>query len=219
MAQIYWSYRPRKHIDGQASIEIDDAELDITGKQLLEGTKYHLSDLLPHVWIWFGFPPGDFDELNLLNKKTFDKMYSGQTIATFENPTNAQVMLTLGDFLAWSYFLESLALDALCANRLSDFVSRHTLSVSLFSAYETQLSFLQEDADAPCIRQEILRNAITANCTMASQIAAKPHREIKEKALELYRNGNFKSKNQAAEKIANQVHRSVAVVRGWLQGI
>lgn len=218
--QIYWSYEPRKYIDGHASIDIDDAELDITGKQLLEGTSSHLSDLMSCTWDWFELRPGDFVGLDQLNKNTFDKMHSGQAIATFENPTYAQAMLTLGDFLALSVLWEKLALDALCANRVADFVSNHTQSVSLYRAFRDHLGFLSAAADDQGNEQEILRQeAITANCSKASKVAAQPHRELKAKAIELYRNGSYKSKNQAAEKIAPQVNRTYAVVRGWLQGI
>ena len=220
MTQIYWSYEPRKYIDSTSLIDIDDSELDIVCKQLLEGTKSHLSSLLPCVWEWFDFPIGEFDQLNLLNEKTFNKIDDGQPIAIFENPTYSQAMLTLGDFLALSLLWEKLAQDALCENQLSDFISRHTLSVSIYSTFTANQSFLSASAEDTGNEYEVLmRAAVAANCTKASHKAVEFSRKMKAKALDLYRNGNFKSKNQAAEKIAPAVNRTVAVVRGWLQGI
>ena len=220
MTQIYWSYEPRQHINGTSSIHADDSELDVTCKQLLKGTNSHLSDLLPRAWEWFDIPMGDFIKLDMLNEKTFEKIHSGQSISIFENPTYAQAVLTLGDFLALSVLWEKLAQDALCADSFSDFVTRHTLSVSLYRTFTEHLGFLSATAeDQGSSLDSLMHEAVTANCAKASQEAAKRHREIKAKAIEMYRSGNYKSKNQAAEKIAALVGRTVAVVRGWLQGI
>jgi hypothetical protein len=47
---------------------------------------------------------------------------------------------------------------------------------------------------------------------------AKNH-EAKAQAIELYRNGNWPSKDKAAEEIAKTVNRAFRTVRSWLGGV
>ena len=216
MPKIYWSYEPRKHVAGNGLLSLDDSELDKTAKQLLDGTKEHLSELLGYAWAWFDITPGDFDGLDLLNAKTLENIQSGSSIAINEKGTNAEITQGLGELLAMAACCEDIALDSLCDARFSNFVSSHSLSVKLFNAF---LSIVSIDADDPIDKHLIFAQAIQANCIKASNEAAKGHRLIKAKAIEMYRSGNFKSKNQASEKIAEKVNRSVAVVRAWLKGI
>lgn len=219
MPKIYWSYEPRKHVAGNGVLHLDDSELDKTAKQLLDGTKDHLSELLGYAWAWFDITPGDFDGLDLLNEKTLEKIQSGSPISIVENGTNAEANLGLGELLSMAAYCEKIALDSLSNASFSKFVSSHGLSVKLFSDFLSYLLIISMDADDPGDERLIFARAITANCIKASEEAAKGHREIKAKALEMYRSGNYKSKNQAAEKIAGEVGRSVAVVRGWLKGM
>lgn len=220
MTQIYWSYRPRKHIGGTSALVIDDSELDATGKQLLGGVNDHISELFSRVFHWFDLPAGDFAAIDALNEKTYERSLSGWPIASIDNEATGELLHTLGDFLALALLLEMNAVHALCASDITSFVSKHAASVRLFSEFNVFLNMLEATGEeGPGVLSALQKKALQEHLNKASQAAAKPHRAIKNQALEIYRSGNFQSKNQAAEKIAPRIGRTSQTVRGWLRGV
>lgn len=220
MAQIYWSYRPRKHIGGTSALVIDDSELDVTAKQILGGANDHISELFSRVFHWFDLTVGDFAAIDALNERTYEKSLSGWPIASINNEATNELSHTLGDFLALALLLEMNAAHALCASDITSFVSKHAASVRLFSEFNVFLNMLEATGkEGSGVPPALMQKVLQVHLNKASQVAAKTHREIKNKALEMYRSGNFQSKNQAAEKIAPQIGRTSQTVRGWLQGV
>ncbi len=214
MAKIYFSYEPRKHIGGAGSLDIDGGELSPVAKNLLAGTERHQGALFGAAWSFFELIPGDFDSLDTLNETTAARLDEGQAVRSCDTGAESVRQLLL-DFLALSMFWEKLALDALCDELYSNFVSRHSLSVDLLARFETSLNFVfsqSDEVESPAL-------LLTTHLKACSEQAAQASREIKQRALDMYRAGSFRSKNQAAESIAPKIHRTVAVVRGWLRGI
>lgn len=134
MATIYWSYRPRTHVDGSGAVECDDADLDPTSRQVLKGMAQHIADVLAHAWEAFEMAPGDFDGLDILLRETFDRTSKPEgAIRQMTDETGASAFAVLRDLIAVSALLSKLSIDALENCDYESAVSRHSLSVSILA--------------------------------------------------------------------------------------
>lgn len=213
MKTIYFDYQPKKHISGTGVIKIDDCELDVTEKQLLKGASEHLVEVICSAWVFFDLTPGDFDGLNRINDETFSKLSSGEYISFADDD---DYMARLLEVLSVSLLFANLAINSLCKGDYQSFARYYGLSERNLGSFHTSITFVKySDAGSP----EGIKSALALHLKAASDKASEQHRKIKEKVLAEYRTGTFKSKNQAAEQLSRKHGRSVAVVRGWLQGI
>lgn len=216
MKTAYFSYLPRTHINGKAHVEIDDSELSDIEKNMLAGASEHLGEVIGYAWAWFDLIPGDLEALEKLIAESMMRIDQNGFIRPCDSDSSDEVRKTLGDFLSASVLYSKTAIDQLYDGDHGGFVEYLIHSVDCFARFNAYCDMLVPNDE---VDRRHVYEAVKAHLKEASERAAKPNREIRAKALEMFRNNNYQSKNQAAEKIAPEVGRTVAVVRGWLKGL